>query len=211
MTNITRQYKLIVLGDSNVGKTSLINKYCDEPCYGITTNTIGVDLKVKCKYVNDECHKMRIWDTAGQERFHSIISSFYNNVDGALLMYDVNDEKEKSIASLKYWHDEVLRKNAKKHVQIMIIGNKGDKHFSRENIITSGDIKFITQNVNDNIYNVPIVVTNTIDGVNIDYIFTTMLSILMLNNSSPGEYISVDLSSYDKYCASYTQKNKCCY
>jgi len=209
MTNITRRYKLIVLGDSNVGKTSLINKYCDESYYGITT--IGVDLKVKCKYVNDECHKMQIWDTAGQERFHSIISSFYNNVDGALLMYDVNDKKEKSIASLKYWHDEVLRKNTKKHVQIMIIGNKGDKNFLRENIITSGDVKFITQNVNDNIYNVPIVVTNTIDGVNIDYIFTTMLSILMLNNSTPDEYISVNLSSYDKYCASYTQKNKCCY
>jgi small GTP-binding protein len=211
MINITRQYKIIVLGDSNVGKTSLINKYCNDPCYDITTNTIGVDLKVKYKYINNECHKMQIWDTSGQERFHSIISSFYNNVDGVLLVYDVNDKKEKSIASLKYWHDEVLRKNEKKHVQIMIIGNKEDKHFLRENIITSSDVKFITQIVNDDIYNVPVVVTNTINGVNIDYIFATMLGILMLNKSIEDNYVSINLSSNDKYCSSYAQKNKCCY
>ncbi len=87
----------------------------------------------------------------------------------------------------------------------MIIGNKGDLNYPHENIVTNIDIKYITQNIVDNIYSIPVVITNTKDKTNIDYVFTTMLDDIIVNTGSTNNVMK--FASID----SKTQiKNKCC-
>ena len=192
-----KRHKVIVLGDSNVGKTSLIEKYCDDTCdvkINANKNTIGVDLKIKCKKINNEWHKMQIWDTAGQERFRSIISSFYNDVDGVILVYDVNNSKDTTLKSLKYWHDEVQKKNInEKVIQFLIVGNKCDKNYKYENIINNNDIINIIKNTDGT--NVQHFITSSTDNINVEDVFNAMIHNLTVNGNVNNilDYVSVDI------------------
>ena len=195
-----KRHKVIVLGDTGVGKTSIIKKYCCEP-YNVdinsNKNTIGVDLKISCKLINGVWQKMQIWDTAGQERFRSIISAFYHDVNGVMLVYDINKNKEDSIESLKYWYGEVLKKNPENtNIQFMILCNKCDQNYPCGNIINNDDIRNITGNDDDSLHNVPVIITNTIDNTNINYVFDKLFDMLIENNNMDNiiDYISVDIN-----------------
>lgn len=197
-----KRHKIIVLGDSGVGKTSIIKKYCCEPYdadINTNKNTIGVDLKMSCKLIDGVWQKMQIWDTAGQERFRAVISAFYCNVDGVMLVYDVNGDKSESIKSLKYWYDEVLKKNSEnKNIQFMILCNKCDQNYPCENIINNDDLKSITGNIDDSLHNIPVIITDTINNTNINYVFDKLLDMLIENGNNKStmvDYISIDVNN----------------
>ena len=116
-------FKVLLLGNSNVGKSSLFLRFVDDIWNDTFVPTIGVDFKIKTFNIDDKKIKMQIWDTAGQERFKNIIASYYRGAHGILLLYDVTDKD--SFKNLSNWLIEI-EKNASKNVLKVLIGNKCD-------------------------------------------------------------------------------------
>ena len=116
-------FKILLVGNSSVGKSSLFLRFVDDIWNDVFVPTIGVDFKIKTLKINEKNVKLQIWDTAGQERFRTIISSYYRGAQGILLVFDVT-EKE-SFESLNNWLIEI-EKNANKNVVKILIGNKSD-------------------------------------------------------------------------------------
>ena len=118
------QYKIILLGNSGVGKTAIINRYCKELFSNEMDPTIGVNFQPKYIEVNGKTIKLAIWDTAGQEKFRTITRQFYRKVDGAILVYDITDRQ--SLNDLKnVWIPE-LNANVSRTCQLILVGNKSD-------------------------------------------------------------------------------------
>ena len=116
-------FKVLLLGNSNVGKSSLFLRFVDDIWNDTFVPTIGVDFKIKTLEIDGKKIKMQIWDTAGQERFKNIIASYYRGAHGILLLYDVTDRE--SFKNLSNWLIEI-EKNANKNILKVLIGNKTD-------------------------------------------------------------------------------------
>ena len=122
-------FKVIIIGDSGVGKTSIINRYCKSNFNDSTKPTIGVELNTKMVQYEEMNNKLQIWDTAGQERFRGVASSYYKGASGVLLVYDIT--KLSTFTNLETWLNEV-KNNASENVVCVIVGNKMDMQDSRE-------------------------------------------------------------------------------
>ncbi|XP_046982510.1 ras-related protein Rab-8A [Schistocerca americana] len=116
-------YKVLVLGDSNVGKTCIVHRYCDERYYDVYIATIGLDFKQKIINLDGTPIKLQIWDTAGQERFRTLTTAYYRGAMGILLMYDVTSME--SFNHLSYWLRNI-QENASPDVVKVLAGNKCD-------------------------------------------------------------------------------------
>ena len=116
-------FKVLLLGNSNVGKSSLFLRFVDDIWNDTFVPTIGVDFKIKTLEIDGKNIKMQIWDTAGQERFKNIIASYYKGAHGILLLFDVTDKE--SFKNLSNWLIEI-EKNSSKNVLKVLIGNKTD-------------------------------------------------------------------------------------
>jgi len=121
--------KVLVLGDSGCGKSSLIIRYCDNEYSESYFNTIGVDFKMKIKEVNNTKIKINIWDTAGQEKFRSLVSSYYRNADIIILTFDLTNIQ--SFKNIEYWYNEINFVNPQNRF-IYLVGTKCD---STKNIV----------------------------------------------------------------------------
>ncbi|CAO3618944.1 unnamed protein product [Mucor hiemalis] len=123
--------KLLLIGNSNVGKSSLLLRFTDDtflPQEEVSA-TIGVDFKVSMMEVNCKMYKLTIWDTAGQERFRTLTSSYYRGAQGVILVYDVSNRD--TFDALNTWWNEVNTYCSSPDVVKMIVGNKVDKESSR--------------------------------------------------------------------------------
>lgn len=132
--------KVIVLGCANVGKTSIMERFATGKFSGIRRPTVGADFMSKKIEIHDAMVNLQIWDTAGQERFHqgSLSSSFYRGSHGALLVYDVNNEK--SMEQVQMWRDECLaRYEGEAFFPIVVIGNKVDIRDQQTDISARAD------------------------------------------------------------------------
>ncbi|NXI62021.1 RB18B protein, partial [Anseranas semipalmata] len=117
--------KLLLVGDSAVGKSSLLLRFTDgsfEPCL---KPTIGVDFKVKKMVVDGHAVQLAIWDTAGQERFRTLAPSYYRGAQGVVLVYDVT--RKDTFAGLESWLNELEIYTTKSNTVKMLVGNKTDK------------------------------------------------------------------------------------
>lgn len=120
--NVDYIFKIVVLGNSGVGKTSFIHKLNNDDV-SKKGSTIGVDFSVYCVEIEDTLIKLQIWDTAGQEQFKSITKSYFRNVAGALLFFDVSDNE--SYKSVSHWVEELLNNDVVEE-SIFVIANKAD-------------------------------------------------------------------------------------
>jgi Ras-related protein Rab-1A len=116
-------FKLLLIGDSGVGKSSLLLRFSDDTYETNFNSTIGVDFKIKTVDLDDKVVKLQIWDTAGQERFRTITSSYYRGAHGIIVVYDVTDTE--SFDNVKKWLQEI-DKNAGEGAQKLLVGNKCD-------------------------------------------------------------------------------------
>mmetsp|Transcript_5109 Transcript_5109/g.10598 ORF Transcript_5109/g.10598 Transcript_5109/m.10598 type:complete len:208 (+) Transcript_5109:769-1392(+) len=122
-TNFDIQIKLLMIGDSGVGKTCLLLRYANDSFSPTFITTIGIDFKIKTIQLDDKTIKLQIWDTAGQERFRTITSSYYRGAHGIIIVYDVTDQE--SFDNVKTWLQEIDRYAADK-VNTLLVGNKSD-------------------------------------------------------------------------------------
>ena len=124
--------KVLTLGESTVGKTSIVLRYSDDKFLDNNAlSTIGIDFKIKKIIRGGESIKVSIYDTAGQERFQNIIKNYYRGANGILLAYDIT--KHSSFEKLDFWYKD-LKENSDKieDLFIRLVGNKIDKEESRE-------------------------------------------------------------------------------
>ena len=115
--------KIIVVGDSGVGKTNLINRFASDKFDTNSKATIGVEFVYKTLKINKEVIKVEVWDTAGQERYRAITSSYYKGAKGAIIVYDLTNED--SFNNVESWMNEVIKKG-QKDMQFLLLGNKKD-------------------------------------------------------------------------------------
>jgi Ras-related protein Rab-18 len=130
--DVAATFKLLLIGDSGAGKSSLLLRFTDDTWLhpDDVTATIGVDFKVKIIEVDEKKYKLTIWDTAGQERFRTLTSSYYRGAQGVVLVYDVANRE--SFEHLQAWFGELETYASSNSVIKIIVGNKCDKEVNRE-------------------------------------------------------------------------------
>ncbi|CAH9086585.1 unnamed protein product [Cuscuta europaea] len=116
-------FKLLLIGDSGVGKSCLLLRFADDSYLESYISTIGVDFKIRTVEQDGKTIKLQIWDTAGQERFRTITSSYYRGAHGIIVVYDVTDME--SFNNVKQWLSEIDR-YASDNVNKLLVGNKSD-------------------------------------------------------------------------------------
>ncbi|KAH2399120.1 hypothetical protein KXW92_008208 [Aspergillus fumigatus] len=161
--------KVIILGDSGVGKTSLMNQYVNKKFSASYKATIGADFLTKEVLVDDRLVTMQacIWDTAGQERFQSLGVAFYRGADCCVLVYDVNNSK--SFEALDSWRDEFLIQASPRDPEsfpFVVIGNKIDVEESKRMISSKRAMTFCQSKGN-----IPYFETSAKEAVNVEQAF----------------------------------------
>ncbi|KAK3428504.1 ras-related protein RABA3 [Eucalyptus grandis] len=116
-------FKVVVIGDSAVGKTQLLSRFAKNEFRFDSKSTIGVEFQTRTVSIAGKVIKAQIWDTAGQERYRAVTSAYYRGALGAMLVYDIT--KRQSFDHLAKWVEE-LRAHANHSIVIMLIGNKAD-------------------------------------------------------------------------------------
>lgn len=116
-------FKLVMIGDSNVGKTSLLERFADGNFRSDVVNTIGVDFRVKTINIKNKVIKVQIWDTAGSEVFQSVAASYYRHVHGVIVVFDLTSSI--SFDNIRVWYNR-LSDYAPADCVKVLVGNKSD-------------------------------------------------------------------------------------
>ncbi|KAK9799380.1 hypothetical protein WJX73_007155 [Symbiochloris irregularis] len=186
--------KVIILGDSGVGKTSLMNQYVNKKFSSQYKATIGADFLTKEVHVDDKLVTMQIWDTAGQERFQSLGVAFYRGADCCVLVYDVNSQK--TFDNLDNWRDEFLiqaNPNDPDNFPFVVLGNKVDVDGGRSRVVTEKKVKQWCTPKN----NLPHFETSAKEDTNVDTAFQCIARNALKNETEEELYIpdTVDMNA----------------
>ena len=159
-------YKVLLLGDSTVGKTCFLIKYTDKTFQDVHMATIGLDYRLKNMTLKSGKNvKLQIWDTAGQDRFRAITKNYYKGANGIILIYDVTNPQ--TFGNVKSWISQI-REEASPNVLIYIAGNKIDMQEDRKIKKEDG------QKLADE-YSFPFVETSAKEGINVNETFEDLV------------------------------------
>ena len=186
------EMKIILLGNSSVGKTSFIVKYIDNKFSFDYTATLGIDYKLKkLKSKKGKEIRLRIFDTAGQERFKSVSVSFIKKADGIVLIYDISNKI--SFEEIGGWI-ESIKENGKINIPVILVGNKCD---------LSDDIRQISKKEGQekaDEFQIPFYETSCKDGININEVFDKLVQNIQNSNYSSGETKVLNAGNKNKKC-----------
>ncbi|VDN12623.1 unnamed protein product [Dibothriocephalus latus] len=121
--NFDYMFKLLIIGNSSVGKTSFLVRYAEDNFTSAFVSTVGIDFKVKTVFRQDKRVKLQIWDTAGQERYRTITTAYYRGALGFILMYDITNEE--SFNAVRDWVTQI-KTYSWDNAQVVLVGNKSD-------------------------------------------------------------------------------------
>ena len=130
--NYDKTCQILLIGDSSVGKTSLIQRYANGIFKEEYLATVGLDFYTKQEAINNINVLVRLWDTAGQERFKSLTPNYFKNAEGVIITYDITSSQ--SFENLKFWINSIKTNLGEKNIiiPIIIVGNKLDKEDMRD-------------------------------------------------------------------------------
>jgi len=172
-------FKILLIGDSGVGKSCLLLRFADDSWTETHISTIGVDFKIKTLEIDGKTVKLQIWDTAGQERFRTITSSYYRGAQGIILVYDCTDRE--SFNNVKQWMGEIDR-YACENVNKLLVGNKCDLSESKT-VDTAAAKEFADS------YEIPFIETSAKTSFNVEKCFLQMATSIKnrMSNQKPAE------------------------
>merc|ERR1712060_259249 len=157
-------FKLVLIGDSGVGKSCLLLRFADDSYTESYISTIGVDFKIRTIQLDGKTIKLQIWDTAGQERFRTITSSYYRGAHGIIVVYDTTDSD--TFEHVKTWLHEIDR-YASENVNKLLVGNKSDLTSKRQ-VETEAAKEFAGS------VSIPFLETSAKNATNVEDAFMTM-------------------------------------
>ena len=167
-------FKLILIGDSCVGKSNILLKYLKNQFNENSKTTVGVEFGTKNIIINNKRIKIQIWDTAGQERYRSITSAYYKGAKGALIVYNIT--RKNTFDNIDKWIID-LKLNGDKNICIIILGNKSDLIDKRE-INKNDGIK------KAEMYKTAFLETSALNGDNISKAFDELIEQIVINNKN---------------------------
>ncbi|XVF79592.1 hypothetical protein PTKIN_Ptkin15bG0001600 [Pterospermum kingtungense] len=159
-------FKVVLIGDSAVGKSQLLARFARNEFNIDSKATIGVEFQTKTLLVDHKTVKAQIWDTAGQERYRAVTSAYYRGAVGAMLVYDIT--KRQSFDHVARWLHE-LREHADKNIVVMLVGNKSDLASLRT--VSIEDAKEFAQRES-----VFFMETSALEATNVESAFLTVLT-----------------------------------
>ena len=164
--NYEMMFKVVLVGDSFVGKTNIMSKYLKNEFHEDSKATVGVEFGSKQFKIEGHTIKAQIWDTAGQERYKAITSAYYKGAKGAFVVYDI--ARKGSFESIEKWVND-LTSTADKKLTIVVIGNKCDLEDQRQITKEQGEEKA-------NKLEVAFLETSAFSGENLDKAFEMMMN-----------------------------------
>ena len=159
-------YKVIIRGDTAVGKSNILSRYVKDEFSSNSKSTVGVELGIKFLKIKNTKTKIQIWDTAGQERYRAITSSYFKGSNGCFIVYDITNEA--SFNNVENWYEQI-QKETSKDIPILLVGNKCDLEDERKISIEKGKEK--AQNLNCAFFE-----TSALKKINIDKIFEELVN-----------------------------------
>lgn len=159
-------FKVVLIGDSGVGKTNLLSRFSKNEFNLESKSTIGVEFATRSIRVDDKVVKAQIWDTAGQERYRAITSAYYRGAVGALLVYDIT--RHVTFENIQRWLKE-LRGHTEPNIVIMLVGNKADLRHLRS--VSAEDAKAYAEKEN-----MIFMETSALESINVENSFSEVLS-----------------------------------
>ncbi|KAL4585602.1 hypothetical protein LXL04_010225 [Taraxacum kok-saghyz] len=182
-------FKVILLGESNVGKTNLLSRFSVNKFSLEYKGTIGIEFATACINVDDSTIKAQIWDTSGQERYRTITNAYYRQALGALLIYDIT--RRGTFENIERWLQE-LRDHTDQNIVIMLVGNKLDQCHYR--VVTVDEAKAFAKRENINLF----METSALDGLNVYNAFAGLLTQIYHAASKKGINIGNDPTNVPK-------------
>ena len=158
--------KILMLGDSGVGKSSLMIRFTSSIFSQQMMGTTGIDMRVKEMIIDNQLVKIQIWDTAGQERFHSISKTYYRGAHGIILTYDVNDRT--SFTNIPNWLDDI--KSLTDSVFILLVGNKIDL----QGVVTENEGRKLAD-----LNHIPFILTSAKNDQNVQDAFMNLIKTIL--------------------------------
>ncbi len=196
-TNSSHDYsiKILMIGDSSVGKTSIMMRYANDKFSSSFITTIGIDFITKNIEMSGKKVRLQIWDTAGQERFRAITTSYFKGANIILVIYDVSDES--TFENVKYWL-QTINDCTSDYSGIILVGNKIDLEVTRK--ISYGEGAELAKK-----YNIEFFECSAKKNINVDSIFEEATKIHIKNfdkyfNNNNGITINADVQSDKKKC-----------
>jgi Ras-related protein Rab-11A len=165
-SNYDYLFKVVLIGDSGVGKSNLLSRFTRNEFNLESKSTIGVEFATRSINVDGKTVKAQIWDTAGQERYRAITSAYYRGAVGALLVYDI--AKHATYVNVTRWLKE-LRDHADSNIVIMLVGNKSDLKHLRA--VTTDEAKAFSEE-----NGLSFIETSALDASNVEHAFQSILS-----------------------------------
>ena len=180
-------YKIVVLGDINVGKTSILSRFRYGSFDQSYMPTLGIDFFTKNLFYEDKTIRLILWDTAGQERFRSLIPSYLKNADCIIIVYDITNKD--SFNSLAHWLNDA-KNNTIEGTIFVICGNKID--LKEKRVVTNEEIEEYIKKEN-----LLYVECSAQNGEGIKELFNLIAKNLGESNFAKSEYINIDFSKND--------------
>jgi len=169
-------HKILVIGDSGVGKTSLIQRFINDEFHTYVQGTIGIEFHMFKVNLNGKEYKMQIWDTAGQERYRAMTTGYYRNAHAVILVFDLNNAE--SFNHIRFWLGEISTKS-NRDCTIFLVGNKADLLHK----ITRKQINQLVEKTTINQYHE--VSANSSRGTDVKKLFNTVANLICINAESP--------------------------
>ena len=193
-------FKLVIIGDTGVGKSCLLLRFADDTFTDNYYSTIGVDFRFKCVDIGERKCKLQIWDTAGQERFKTVTSAYYRGADGIIIVFDQTDYD--SYKNIPYWIEDISKNTTVDPMKI-IFANKDDE-IEDKKAVTNLDISKLEEQTG-----IEVIKTSAKTGDQVDYAFQKLTQKLLIERSSRPIYRGYSLDPPVPVEGRFSPKKSC--